>query len=150
MNKEKNTVDKITSLSEKAPVSSPFLQENLVSKVNALTLNPRLNSLSNPQNKNFNNEKGLTLNYKPVVDELIKLAGISSLNELYTKIYAIICQNIESAFIAFGFFKEKSNCINLKLKDKHGNFYSTKIFLKDTDNPIIQAFHNKITVFNSS
>ena len=74
MNKEKNTVDKITSLSEKAPVSSPFLQENLVSKVNALTLNPRLNSLSNPQNKNFNNEKGLTLNYKPVVDELIKLA----------------------------------------------------------------------------
>ena len=147
MNKEKNTVDKITSLSEKAPVSSPFLQENLVSKVNALTLNPRLNSLSNPQNKNFNNEKGLTLNYKPVVDELIKLAGISSLNELYAKIYAIICQNIESAFIAFGFFKEKSNCINLKLKDKHGNFYSTKIFLKDTDNPIIQAFHNKITVF---
>lgn len=64
MKKEKNLADKITNLSDKAPVSSPFFQEKLVSKVNALTFNNRANSLSNPQTKNFNNDKGLTLNYK--------------------------------------------------------------------------------------
>ncbi len=147
MKKEKNTTDKITNLSEKAPISSPFSQEKLVSKVNALTFNTRINNLKTQQNKNFNNEKGLTLSYKFVVDELTKLTGISSLQELYSGIFTIITQNIESAFIAVGLFKEKSNCINLKLRDKHDNFYSTKIFLKDTDNPIIQSFNNQEVIF---
>lgn len=147
MNKEKNTADKITNLSEKAPVTSPIFQEKLVSKVNALTFNARGNSLSNPQNKNFNNERGLTLSYKLVVEELVKLTGVSTLYELYTKISSLINQNIDSAFIAIGLFKEKSNCINLKLRDKYGNFYTTKVFLKDIDNPIIQVFTQKEVIF---
>ena len=86
MNKEKNTADKITNLSEKAPITSPFSQENLVSKVNALTFKTCANSLSNPHNKNFNNEKGLTLSYKFVVEELVQINGVKTLYELYTKI----------------------------------------------------------------
>ena len=89
MKKEKNLADKITNLSDKAPVSSPFFQEKLVSKVNALTFNNRANSLSNPQTKNFNNDKGLTLNYKMVVEELVKIPQISSITEFYSKIYLI-------------------------------------------------------------
>ena len=147
MKKEKITANKITNLSEKAPVTSPFFQEKLVSKVNALTFNTCGNSLSNPQNKNFNNEKGLTLSYKLVVEELVKLSEASTLYDLYVKISSIINQNIESAFIAVGLFKDKSNCINLKLRDKYGNFYTTKVFLKDTKNPIIQAFTNKEVIF---
>ena len=150
MKKEKNIADKITNLSEKAPVTSPIFQEKLVSKVNALTFNNYTNSLSNPQNKNFTNEKGLTLNQKTVIDELVKLAETSSLSELYSKIFAIITQNIESRFIAVGFFKEKSNCINLKLKDKYSNFYSTKIFLKEFDNPIIQVFNSHKPIFKDN
>lgn len=147
MKKEKNLADKITNLSDKAPVSSPFFQEKLVSKVNALTFNNRANSLSNPQTKNFNNDKGLTLNYKMVVEELVKIPQISSITEFYSKIYSIITQNIDSDFIAVGLFKEKSSCINLTLKDKLGNFYSTKVFLKDIDNPIVKAFCNKEIIF---
>ncbi len=147
MNKEKNTADKITNLSEKAPITSPFSQENLVSKVNALTFKTCANSLSNPQNKNFNNEKGLTLSYKFVVEELVQINGVKTLYELYTKISSLIFQSIDSAFMSVGLFKDKSNCINLKLKDKHGNFYSTKVFLKDTDNPIIQVFNNHEIIF---
>ena len=118
MKKEKNLADKITNLSDKAPVSSPFFQEKLVSKVNALTFNNRANSLSNPQTKNFNNDKGLTLNYKMVVEELVKIPQISSITEFYSKIYSIITQNIDSDFIAVGLFKDKSRCINLTLNDK--------------------------------
>lgn len=147
MKKEKKLADKITNLTDKAPVSFPFFQEKLVSKVNALTFNNRANTLSNPQNKNFNNDKGLTLNYKMVVDELVKISHVSSITEFYSKIYSIITQNIDSDFIAVGLFKEKSNCINLTLKDKLGNFYSTKVFLKDFDNPIVQAFNNKEIIF---
>lgn len=147
MKKEKNLADKITNLAEKAPVTPPNFQDRLVSKVNALTFNNRANSLNNPQNMNFNNDRGLTLNYKNVVEELVKLAAVTNLTELYSKIYSIITQNIDSDFFAVGMFKEKSKCINLKLKDKLGNFYSTKIFLKEDENPIVQAFLTKEIIF---
>ena len=147
MKKGKNLADKITNLVDKPPISSPFSQEKLVSKVNALTFNNHANSLSNPQNKNFNNDKGHTLNYKIVVDELVKIPRVSTLTEFYSKIYSIITQNIDSDFMAVGLFKEKSNCINLTLKDKLGNFYSSKVFLKETENPIVQAFIAQEIVF---
>ena len=147
MNKEKNTVNKITNLSEKSPVTSPISQEKLVSKVNALTFNNCMSALGSPQNKNFNNEKGLTLNYKIIVDELVKITGITTLNEFFSKVYSIINQSIDSDFIAVGLFKEKSNCMNLRLQDKLGNVYSTKVFLKDIDNPIVQVFNEKKAVF---
>lgn len=147
MKKEKNLAEKITNLSERAPVTSPIFQDKLVSKVNALTFNNHANSLGNPQNKNFNNDKGLTLNHKSVVEELVKLSASKSTTEFYSGIYSLITQNIDSDFIAVGMFKEKSKCINLKLKDKLGNFYSTKVFLKDIDNPIIQSFQTREVIF---
>ena len=150
MKQEKNSIEKIISLSEKAPVTSPGFQGKLVSKVNELTINHNslnANLLGNLQNKNFNNDKSFTLNYKQVVEELVKLASVTTSMEFYTKIYSIIMQHIDSDFFAVGIFKEKSNCINLKLKDKLGNFYSTKIFMKDTENPIVRAFNNKENVF---
>ena len=147
MKKEENLAKKVTNLSESAPITSPIVQEKLVSKFNALTINRLANTLSNPQNKGFASEKSLTLNYINIVDELVNLSEVSSLTDFYSKIYSIITQNIDSGFIAFGLYKEKSNCINLKLKDKLGNFYSTKIFLKDIDNPIIQAFSNREVIF---
>lgn len=147
MKKEKNLADKITNLSERAPVTSPIFQDKLVSKVNALTFNNRANSLNNPQSKNFNNDKGFTLNHKFVVEELVKLSKSKSTTEFYSGIYSLIMQNIDSDFFAVGMYKEKSKCINLKLKDKLENFYSTKIFLKDFDNPIVQSFQSREVVF---
>ena len=45
--------------------------------------------------------------------------------------------------MAIGLFKEKSNCINLKLQDKLGNCFSTKVFLKEDDNPIVEVFNTR-------
>ena len=70
MNKEKNTANKISNLSEKPPITSPIFQDKLVSKVNELTFKNCISSIGHGASKTFNNEKGLTLNYKFVVDEL--------------------------------------------------------------------------------
>ena len=132
---------------ESKPVTSPISQDNLVSKVNALTFNSLSNSSLNPKNLVFNNEKSPILNYKFVVDELVKVVNVDNINDYYNKIYSIISQNIDSRFMAIGLYKEQSNCINLKLQDKLGNFYSSKIFLKDEDNPIVQVFQTQTMQF---
>ena len=91
----------------------------------------------------FNNEKGSTLNYKHVVDSLVKISNSDNIGDYYTKVFQIISQNIDSNFFAIGLFKEKSNCINLRLQDKLGNNFSTKVFLKDEENPIVQVFKSR-------
>ena len=130
MKKEKNLADKITNLSDKAPVSSPFFQEKLVSKVNALTFNNRANSLSNPQTKNFNNDKGLTLNYKMVVEELVKIPQISSITEFYSKIYSIISNTTSTKAAELLYKIDLYRVLILLLKISLEIFILQKCFLK--------------------
>lgn len=122
-------------------VTSPFSQEKLVSKVNALNTISASTTSANPHNIVFNNEKCSTLNYKYVVDELIKLPSADNVSELCNNIYSMIQGCIDSHFFAVGLYKENSGCINLRLQDKLGNNYSTKVFLKEEDNPIVQVFN---------
>lgn len=122
-------------------VTSPFSQEKLVSKVNALNTISASTTSANPHNIVFNNEKCSTLNYKYVVDELIKLPSADNVSELCNNIYSMIQGCIDSHFFAVGLYKENSGCINLRLQDKLGNNYSTKVFLKEDDNPIVQVFN---------
>ena len=129
------------------PITSPMAQGKLVSKVNALTKVNAVNVISGSQNLVFNTEKGSTLNYKVVVDELVKLVEVDNTSEFYNKIHSIILQSIDSTFIAIGLFKEKSNCINLRLQDKLGNCFSTKVFTKDEENPIVQVFNSRTMKF---
>jgi len=138
-----STENKNITQNNQRPVTSPISQGKLVSKVNALTYKSGVNNIINPQNMVFNTEKGSTLNYKFVVDELVKLADITSTSDFYEKVQSIILQNIDSTFMAVGLFKEKSNCINLSLQDKLGNRFSTKVFLKDDENPIVQVFQSR-------
>ncbi len=149
MNKKQivNNNENLKQQSAIKPVSSPISQGKLVSRVNALTNTPSVNQLLNPHSMVFNNEKGLTLNYKNVIDSLVNISNITNPSDFYNKIYSIITQNIDSSFFAIGLFKEKSNCINLKLHDKVGNNFSTKVFLKDDDNPIVKVFKERTTKF---
>lgn len=132
-------------------VTSPIVQETLVSKVNELTLNsssfsPRL-SIHNPV---FEKEKPSLLNYKHyknVIERIIDIAAVDNIEEFYDKVYSIILENVDSNFFAVGLFKEQSNCINLMLKDKLENVYSTKFFLRDVDNPVIQVFNSHKPMF---
>ena len=143
MEQNKTTNKEIKIETNKMPITSPISPGKLVSKVNALTSNLKTNQIQSPQNLVFNTEKNSSLNYKQIVDELITLSEIDNINDYYNKIYSMISQNIDSSFFAIGLFKDQSNCINLRLQDKLGNNYSTKVFLKDDENPIVKVFKTR-------
>ena len=147
MNKEKSIKDIANTQPNNTGMTTPIASNNLVSKVNSLTFSNRTNPMSSPQSKSFGAEKGITLEYKTVIDEIIKMTPADNLNEFYSKVYGIILQNIDSGFFAVGLYKEKSNCINLRLQDKLGNVYSTKVFMKDETNPIVETFRTEKPTF---
>ena len=128
-------------------VTSPIVHNKLVSKINSLTYNSSYTSITNPQSKSFTVEKGITIDYKSVIDKLVELSSVNNLNDFYTKLYGIICQNVDSSFFAIGLYKQKSKCINIRLQDKLGNYYSTKVFTKEENNPIVQVFNSAAPMF---
>lgn len=121
-----------------------------------------LNSIVETIN-NFNTTKSKPRNYSnsyvtnnslnPNVNYFEVMKGISdafqnnkSMIELFSKLNNIFVNQLKWSFVGFGLFHEKSKCINLKIYSKAGNTYSSKIFMSDDNNPIIQAFKNKSIV----
>ena len=66
----------------------------------------------------------------------------TNLNELFTSLSETFTELTDSSFTAFGIFHEKSKCINLKIYSRKGQTYSTKVFMSDDTNPVIQSFNN--------
>ena len=146
---KKNIIDnnKPTIKTANKAVSSPFSQDKLLLKVNELTLNSSPKSL-NIQSSYKSDSNSLNYkNYKDVIESIINISCNGNLNEFYNDIYSIILDNVNSQFFAVGIFKEQSGCINLRLQDKLKNNYTTKIFLKDNDNPIIKVFNTQKPMF---
>ncbi len=139
-----------TAKAVNSAMTSPIIQENLVSKVNELTLNSSFSPRLSIQNPVIEKEKSKPLNYKnykSVIERIIAFQDISSVEDFYHKIYSIILENVDSNFFAIGLYKEQSNCINLMLQDKLENVYSTKFFMRDTSNPVIQVFNSHKPMF---
>ena len=89
MNEEKILSDKNITKTNNNGVTSPISANRLVSKVNSLTYGNRSNSLTNPQTKTYATEKGKTLEYKNIIDELIKLYPVNNIYEFYSKYTAL-------------------------------------------------------------
>ena len=150
MNKEQNITNVFSDkTNDKSLVTTPIQTSNLVSKVNSLTSKVSPATSFGQTHKTLASDKNSTMDYKIIVDEIIKLTDTENLNDFYSKIYSLISKNIDSQFMAVGIFKEKSNCINIRLQEKLGNIYSSKIFLKDTDSPVVQAFSENRVIFKN-
>ena len=52
-------------------------------------------------------------------------------------------KKINCFFTAIGLFQPQSKCINIKLTDKVGGTYSSRVFLSDDSNPIVECFNSQ-------
>ncbi len=95
---------------------------------------------------------GYTNSYCKVNDinyfELINAINHSFSNQsdivhLFHSIYANICSKLNLNFLALGIYNHNSNYINLKLIDKTGSSYNSKVMISDNENIIVKAFKNK-------
>lgn len=69
-----------------------------------------------------------------------------SVSDLISSLNNIFLNKLKWNFVGFGMFHEKSKCINLKLYTNSSNTYSSKVFLSDDKNPIVECFKNKAII----
>lgn len=139
--KKSNTVIKPISIADETSLSS------IVETINNF-------NTSRTKPKKYNNEYTLNIpktvsnaNYFEILKEILNIfQGNKSVVEVFGKLSNIFISQLKWNFVGFGLLHEKSKCINLKLYSKTSNTYSSKIFLSDENNPIIQSFKTRTII----
>ncbi|MFI3300661.1 MAG: diguanylate cyclase [Candidatus Gastranaerophilales bacterium] len=77
---------------------------------------------------------------KALVPALYK---VKTAYELSSTLQRVFADKLNTNFVAFGTYHEKSKCINLKLSTTMSSTYTSKIFLSDENNPIVEVFNTQ-------
>lgn len=87
------------------------------------------------------------VNYFDVLKNLREsFSNYKSMADLFSQLNNLFVNKLKWNFVGFGLLHEKSKCINLKLYSKTSSTYSSKVFLSDENNPIVQAFNTKSVI----
>lgn len=126
-------------------VSNPIANSGIVARINnfnAQKTNNKLYSgyLSGPVSK-----KSADL-VEFITDLNASLKGKNTVSDLFSSIHEVFSEKFNCLYTAFGLFHEKSNCINLKLQNKLGSTYSSKIFMSDEFNPVVESFRTSSVI----
>lgn len=131
--------------------SNPLSGTGKIARMNAITPAKTVSNRLYSGYNNYRQKLSSSVDYAELISllsEAIKLKN--NTNELFYSLHNIFTNKLNTYFTALGYFNKQSKCINLKLIDKIGSTYSTKIFHSDTNNPVISAFQSKQTGFLES
>ena len=134
-------------------VSDPISAEtsSIVAKINNFNTNKTSNKIYGSGYMNGNSHK--VIDYFDIIYSLNPvLAGKTSVQDLFVAIHNLFSEKLNHIFTAFGVYHEKSKCINVKLLNSLGNTYTSKVFLSDSENPVIKCFntHQAISTDNNN
>lgn len=126
---------------EEKHVSEPISAETskIVARINNFNTNKTANRMYAGYLNNVSTAK--VVDYSDLVQVLSSsLKENKSVHDLFATIHNIFTDKLSSMFTAFGVYHEKSKCINLKLFNSMGSTYTSKLFLSDETNPVIECF----------
>ena len=87
------------------------------------------------------------VNYFDVMKNLCEaFSSHKNMADLISQLNNLCVHKLKWNFVGFGLLHEKSKCINLKLYSKTSSTYTSKVFLSDENNPIVQAFNSKSVI----
>ncbi len=90
------------------------------------------------------------INYSDIIAALnASFAGQGDIVHLFYSLHNNICSKFNLSFIALGIYNQSSNYINVKLIDKTGTSYNSKVMLVESENVIVKAFQNKQIVLTT-
>ena len=92
-------------------------------------------------NQNFSK---LNINYAEILKLINEaLANKDELGQLFYSIHNVLSTRMQINCSALGLINKQSKCVNIKLIDKIGSTYSSKIMLADTENPVAKCIKTR-------
>ncbi len=135
----KTTKKKLEKLIKPISVAEETNLNSIVETINNFNTTITKSRLYNtePDNTTFNINSNI--NYFDIMKSVSDaFQNNNSIVDLFNQLNNIFVNKLKWCFIGFGLLHEQSKCINLKIHSNAGNSYSSKVFLSDENNPIIQ------------
>ena len=134
-------------LYNKSLTSNPISGTGFMPRMNVSSARTTSNRLYGGYITGNNDRIFAAADYREVITALqVALKGKTNTADFYNSLHSLLINKMGAQFTAVGIFQEKSKCINIKLTDKVGGTYSSRVFLSDDSNPIIEAFNTQETV----
>lgn len=152
LDNNKQLVENKEVLYNKTPSSSPIKNSgtnSIIARINSLNNRTTLNKSYGGYNYNPRNAY-TTIDYADLIPSLNEvLKNKTNTNDFFCSIHNILSNKLNCFFTAFGLYHNQSNYINLKLVDKLGGTYSSRIFASEEENPIISCYKSKNTILKT-
>lgn len=139
----KQLMENKESLYTKTTTANP-INNGIIARINML------NSRTSPS-KNYaayghsyvNNSK--PIDYLDLIQSLNEvLKNKSNINDFFYSLHNVLANKMNTFFTAFGSYHTQSNYVNLKLIDKIGGTYSSRVFASESENPVIECYNSKV------
>lgn len=146
MDKNKQLVEPKEVLYNKTSSANPINNNGIIARINSLNSRTTVNKTYGGYNHNPRNMFA-TIDYPDLIQSLNEvLKNKTSTNDFFCSIHNILANKLNCFFTAFGTYHNQANYINLKLVDKIGGTYSSRIFASEVENPIINCYQSKCSV----
>ncbi len=153
MNQNKNQTSETSQESKvgNSNLSNPINQTGLISKINSLNNRATSNRLYGGYNQHVE-RPSTAIDYSELVKFINEImVNKVNINELFYSFHNLFTNKLNCAFSAIGIINEEANCMNIKLIDKIGSIYSSRVFLNDKTNEIINSIdEDKVSFHNNN
>ena len=134
-------------LYNKTLTTNPISGAGFMPRMSASVARTTSNRLYGGYNSNNTDRVFATTDFREIIGSLSStLKGKTNIADFYSSLHSLLVNKLGAQFSAIGLFQEKSKCINIKLTDKVGGTYSSRVFLSDDTNPIVECFNSQETV----
>lgn len=145
-------MDKDTQLAEKEVLYNKAVSpvnDGIIARINSLNSRTTTNKIYNGYNYNPRTMFS-PVDYSDIIQSLNEvLKDKTNTNDFFYSIHNIFANKLNCFFTAFGTYHAQANYINLKLVDKIGGTYSSRIFSSENENPIMDCYKKKCAVVRS-
>lgn len=146
MNKNKQLSDKPDISYNKSPNSNPIDNNGIIARINSLNTRTTFNKMYGGYNQNPRNNFA-AVDYPDLMQTLNDvLKSKTNTNDFYGASHNILTTKMNASFTALGVYQPQPNYINLKLIDKIGGTYSSRIFSSEDTNPLVECHNSQSAI----
>lgn len=143
MNENKQTAENKEVLYQKMKSSNPIQNNGIIARINSLNTRTTANKMYGGYNHNLRTEFS-AVDYPDLLQALSEvLRNKSNTNDFFYSVHNVLTNKLNCHFTALGIYHPQSNYINLKLIDRIGGTYSSRIFSSEETSPIMECYKNK-------
>lgn len=146
MDNSKQLAEKKDVLYDKTVSANPINNNGIIARINSLNSRTTVNKMYGGYNQNPRNVFS-AVDYPDLIQSLNEvLKNKTNVNDFFYSIHNILSNKLNCFFTAFGSYHTQANYINLKLIDKIGGTYSSRIFASEAESPVIECYKNKCPI----